>query len=248
MTDFNTLRFIARTQRRPPVINIWPPLFGLGKPKAKTIIELRGSSKRAITLIVYELIARMTLPICDNINTCGRGAAVLYVNCDGNFNLGPFKEYIMKILKESEKQRVIIDKLLSTVLDNLNIVNLNSMPLKGDSEMGLDEVILENAEIAVVIIDSIDGYILDPKYIPGKKHPTLENKMAYIKLLIQELSVLTIILRRDVDVSPPLPSVFGDMAAVLVAGDYGENGVRVQYYNEESNHEVLFSEDVMLHS
>lgn len=241
------LRFFARIQIRPSLLNLWPQLFGRDLPLPKQMFEIRGSSNRGINYIIMEIMARMALSPSINYHADGRDGTVLYINCAGRFSRNKFHSYLDKILSRSiPNEEETIHSMATYALDNLIVIDPKIQHPKYSKYLKFEDLVLEKCDIAIVIIDSIDEYEPEPNQKITKSSPYLQ-KVSYLKLILSEINVLTLYVRRNTNVAPPDKAVFTDVEAVLAIEDYSEGGMKVHYYGENNNHEIMFLDDTMLH-
>lgn len=240
----NALRFFARTQTRPSLSNLWPQVFGDSRPFPQQVLEIRGPSKQAIKAVLMEILARMALPVTQNRRTTGRDGSILYFNFDGEHNPASFRNYLEKILSRHLREKLSLKRLVDCAVKNLIIIESGNIA-SNETEMKFEDLVLKKSDVGIVVIDCIDGY--EPETTLKIPKENYLDKVSHLRLILSEINVLTIVLRKDTSDKPPAKEVFGDVNTVMIVKDYSDTGVKIHFCEEHRQHEIIFSDETMLH-
>lgn len=150
------VELLSRITQRPKLDQLNTTLFPDGGPLPSQLVEITGEPNVGKTIMIMDLIAKCLLPTIYG----GKGSGAIIVNTDHHFHLFrliSIMEYYIKAFEKShscKSHENVIDNSLSNLLI-LNCYNSDQLMV---TFMNVENIILRNANISLVALDSISAY------------------------------------------------------------------------------------------
>lgn len=171
-------------------------LFGNKGPIAKDVIEIFGGEGTGKTEILVHLIVRCLLPeTWNNIPLHGRDAGVILIDTDLKFSIlhlvSRMEKYIYEkaeqIAKKSEIESVGLENFIKSCLKKLHIVRCFDSGQLVLTLHNLENLVCNEANISVIMLDSISAFYWIDKLNGGDSVPVQEANMKYASEILSKL-------------------------------------------------------------
>lgn len=148
------IQLFSRIIQRPKLDYLNDKLFPEGGPYPNQLIELTGESISGKTILLTDFLVRCLLPVEYN----GKNSGAVIINTDHHFDLFRLVAIIEYYLKKNGEKVDNYQAVIESCLNNLIVLNCYSSEQLQATFLNLETVILQNANISFLAIDSISAY------------------------------------------------------------------------------------------
>ncbi|XP_037827692.1 uncharacterized protein LOC119615756 [Lucilia sericata] len=164
--------------QRPALNNIWSEVFPANGPQAKSLIEISGASGTGKRIVLYELMARASLPIYYG----GKYSQIIFVDCCQKFDWDFYKKCVENVMN----QNVLICSQKAVRYNYESIIHLPCY-LADQFEFAfvdIEELLWDYKKVSLLAIDGLDTFYWDDC------NTQLQRMTTHYKKLLQRLKSL----------------------------------------------------------
>lgn len=148
------IQLFSRIIQRPKLDYLNDKLFPEGGPYSNQLIELTGESGAGKTILLTDFLVRCLLPVEYN----GKNSGAVIIDTDHHFDVFRLVSIIEYYLKKSDVKSNNYQTIIEHCLNNLIVLSCYSSEQLQATFLNLETVILQNANISFLAIDSVSAY------------------------------------------------------------------------------------------
>ncbi|KAI8127493.1 hypothetical protein FF38_13169 [Lucilia cuprina] len=170
--------------QRPTLNNIWSEVFPANGPQAKSLIEISGASGTGKRILLYELMARASLPTYYG----GKYSQIIFVDCCHKFDWDFYKECVKNVIS----QNVLLCSQKAVKYNYGSIIHLPCY-LADQFKFAfvdIEELLWDYKKVSLLAIDGLDTFYWDDCYTQLQRMTTHYKKLLQrLKSLCQEHNI-----------------------------------------------------------
>ncbi|XP_028895927.2 DNA repair protein XRCC2 [Zeugodacus cucurbitae] len=142
--------------QRPSLQDMDIEVFPANSPKAKSLIEISGTTESGKSLLLWRLMVRCLTPTYFG----GRNCDLIFIDLRHKFDIESFEQQILSLVAASGEQHTAAESqsVVEKCFDSMHLLNCySSKHLKAALEI-VDGLLLKHSDCSMVAIDGLDAF------------------------------------------------------------------------------------------